>query len=30
MYSQQRGACGECQGEGTVYAEKDRCKTCKG
>lgn len=29
MYSQQRGPCGECQGEGMIVSEKDKCKKCK-
>jgi len=30
MIQQMQSACDKCNGEGSVIAEKDRCKTCKG
>ena len=29
-YGSQRRTCSDCDGEGTVLHEKDRCKKCKG
>lgn len=30
MYSQSTGPCTDCNGDGTIFPEKDRCKKCKG